>query len=98
MSQKTQGKKPKVVDFGAGPHLYGGEFLGAMFDGSCVTIHIGNLEARITELDGQLQAPVVVHSGKITLSPKAATQLVNSLTRMISTLSSSQKQGSPVMN
>lgn len=98
MANKPEARKHKVVNFGAGPHIYGGEFIGAMFDGSCVTIHVGNMEARITEIDGKLDPPVIAHSGKVTLSPKAATQLVNQLTRMIAVLSGGQKQDKPVVN
>lgn len=91
MSTNSDQPQPKVVDYGRGPHLYAGEVVGVLFDGATVNVTLGNLEARAME-NGELPPTPSVLSicGKVTLSPKAAIQMINMLQSMLTTLQAQQ--------
>lgn len=97
-----QKRNPKIVGYGSGPHIYASELVNVFFDGTCVTICLGNLEARIAEKDVQPTEPPVINvSGKVTIPPATAATLVNTLSNILNALSGGQAPKGPhgpVMN
>jgi hypothetical protein len=95
MSNPAKKRKHKIVDYGHGPHLYAGKVLNSFFDGSAVTVVLGNLEARVPEEDAApVSPPVIAVCGKVTLSPAAAVDLFNMLNQMLGVLQG-QNQNAP---
>lgn len=87
MSNPRKERKPKIVGWGNGPHIYATDAVSMMFDGSAVTLTLGNAEIRIPEIDAQpTEPPVIAVSGKITLTPAVTAKIVHMLTNLLNTL------------
>ena len=93
MAQKPKQKKIKIVDWGFGPHVYANQFVGVSGDGTTISIVLGRTEIRCLEKNGPPSEPVISICGEFTITPAAAAELVNSLSRTLDHMQV-QKRGS----
>lgn len=94
MAEKPEPKMPLIVGWGDGPQIYAGEVVSVMFDGAAINMTFGNLEARIARKDdAPTEPPVVTVCGKISLSPNAAIQTVNILSKILGAIQAGKPEG-----
>ena len=79
---EQQQPKFRIQDNPSIIEIYANKFLGAVFDGSAVNLTFGSLRLPLEKTDQaptQGQQPVVQITHRLTLSPAAAVELINSL-------------------
>jgi hypothetical protein len=79
---EQQQPKFRIQDDPSIIETYANKFLGAVFDGAAVNLTFGSLRLHLEKTDQaptQGQQPVVQVTHRLTLSPAAAIELINSL-------------------
>jgi hypothetical protein len=92
-------QKPRVVDNPDVGELYANKTIGASFDGGGITVLLGCSRVIPELVDAPLERnepPAVYVTGRLTLSPAAAVELMNALNGILAALS--QAPNSPISN
>lgn len=85
--------KPRIVGYGSGPRIYGGELVSTFFDGAAITITLGNLDARQDRLDDRPKGPPdLAISGQVTMTPAAAVKVIQAINNLLGTVAAHQAQ------
>ena len=83
-------QKPRVVDNPDVGELYANKTIGASFDGGGITVLLGCSRVVPELVDTPLERsepPAVYLTGRLTLSPAAAVELINALNGILAALS-----------
>ncbi|MTH99396.1 hypothetical protein [Roseibium sp. RKSG952] len=83
MTKHPMPKRDKVVNWDTVEPVYVNRVISAGADGATICVNLGRQEVRYDELEGQPSEPVVTVCDKLVLTPKAAADLANILTRTL---------------
>jgi hypothetical protein len=85
-------QKPRIIDSADAHEIYVNKVVGSSFDGANISVTLGCTRVVPERLDSpppQGHVPAVYVTGRITLSPSAAAELVNGLNGMLAAISKS---------
>jgi hypothetical protein len=82
--------KPRIIDNPDAREIYVNKVIGSSFDGAAISVTLGCTRVVPERLDSpppQGHQPSVYVAGRLTLTPQAAAELVNSLNGMLTAIS-----------